>query len=32
MPVSASLGPYGAQIPGSTGALREDVDEEEDFF
>jgi hypothetical protein len=29
MPVSASLGPYGAQTPGSTGGLRVDVDEEE---
>ena len=32
MPVSASLGPYGAQIPGSTGAFREDVDEVEESF
>ena len=32
MPVSASLGPYGAQVAGSTGAFREDVDEEEESF
>jgi hypothetical protein len=32
MPGSAPVGPYGAQIPGSTGAFREDLDEEEDFF
>ena len=31
-PVSASLGPYGAQIAGSTGAFRKEVDKEEDFF
>jgi hypothetical protein len=29
MPVSASLGPYGAHSAGSTGCLRVDVDEEE---
>jgi hypothetical protein len=28
MPLSASLGPNGAQIPGSTGVFREEVDEE----
>ena len=31
MPVSASLGPYGAQVAGSTTSFREDVDEEEDI-
>ena len=31
MPGSAPVGPYGAQIPGSTVAFREDLDEEEDF-
>jgi hypothetical protein len=29
MPVSASLGPNGAKIPGTTGAFREEVGEEE---
>ena len=32
MPGSAPVGPYGAQIPGSTGSFREEVVEEEEFF